>query len=181
MKYTMLRQIITARRNYFIAISALILVNIGLYIYSSAYLGPKLASLQKIWSEKRVLAVGGAAIDEAAVFRQGTADMATWRTRIYSKKEFARFISEIFETATNNSLKIGSITYKPDKVKGEDLLAYSIGFNVSGKYAAVKSFIADIERLREIAVINNISLSGKTTEESIEMKLQLTAFFRVEG
>ncbi|MGA2151044.1 MAG: type 4a pilus biogenesis protein PilO [Geobacteraceae bacterium] len=61
------------------------------------------------------------------------------------------------------------------------MLAYSIGFNVSGKYAAIKSFIADIERLRAIAVINNISLNGKAAEESVDMKLQLTAYFRVEG
>jgi len=181
MKLTMLRQIINSRRNSFIAISVLILINFGLYFYSFAYLGPRLASLEKKWSEKRVLAAEGAVLDEAAIFRQGTTDLAALRTRIYPKKDFTRFIGEIFETATNNTLKIGSITYKPQPVKGEDLLAYSIGFNVSGKYAAIKSFIADIERLREIAVIDNISLSGKTTEESIEMKLQLTAYFRMEG
>ena len=170
-----------ARRNAFIAISVLILINIGLFLYSSAYLEPRIAILQNKWSEKRLLAAGGAVIDAAAVYRQGIADLAAWRTRIYPKKEFAAFIGEIFDTATNNTLKVGAITYKPRLVKGEDLLAYSIGFNVSGKYAAIKSFIADIERLREIAVIDNISLSGKSAEESIEMRLQLTAYFRVEG
>jgi len=181
MNFTMLRQIIKARRNFLIAICVLILINIGLYIFSSAYLEPRVASLQNIWSEKRLLAAKGAVMDSAAAYRQGTADLATWRARIYPKKEFARFIGEIFETATNNSLKVGAITYKPQHVKGEDLLAYSIGFNVSGKYAAIKSFIADIQRLREIAVIDNIALSGKTAEESIEMRLQLTAYFRVEA
>lgn len=182
MNFTMLRQIINARRNSFLIISILILINIGLYIYSSVFQGPQVALLQNKWSEKRLLAVGGGAfMDVAATYRQGTADLAAWRTRIYTKKEFARFIGELFETATNNTLKVGSITYKPQTIKGEDLLAYSIGFNVSGKYAAIKSFIADIERLREIAVIDNISLNGKTTEESIDMRLQLTAYFRVEG
>ena len=181
MNFTMLRQIIMARRNSFIAISVLILINIGLYIYSSAYLEPRVALLQNKWSEKRLLAAGGAVVDSAAVYRQGIADLAAWRARIYPKKEFARFIGEIFETATNNTLKVGPITYKLQPVKGEDLLAYSIAFNVSGKYAAVKSFIADIERLREIAVIDGISLNAKTTDESIDLKLQLTAYFRVEG
>jgi type IV pilus assembly protein PilO len=181
MNISMLRQIITARRNSFIAISVLILINIGLYLYSSTYLGPRVAFLQNKWSEKRLLAAGGAVIDTAAVYRQGTADLAAWRARIYPKKEFSRFIGELFETATNNTLKVGAITYKPQPVKGEDLLAYSIAFNVSGKYAAIKSFIADIERLHEIAVIDNISLNAKTTEETIDMRLQLTAYFRVEG
>ncbi|HEX9024027.1 MAG TPA: type 4a pilus biogenesis protein PilO, partial [Geobacteraceae bacterium] len=94
---------------------------------------------------------------------------------------FARFIGDIFETATNNSLKVGAITYKPAPLKDEGLLAFSVDFNVSGNYAQIKSFISDLERLREIVVINNLFLSGKNTEESVGMKVQLTAYFRVEG
>lgn len=181
MNFTVLRQIIRARRNSIIAISVLILINIGLFIYSSAFLGPEVMSLQSKWSEKRLLAAGETVMDSADVYRQGIRDLAAWRGRIYLKKDFARFIGELFESATNNTLKVGAITYKPQPVKGENLLAYSIGFNVSGNYAAIKSFIADIERLRQITVIDNISLNGKTTEESVDMKLQLTAYFRVEG
>jgi type IV pilus assembly protein PilO len=157
------------------------LINICLYLSSSVYLGPQVASLQNNWSEKRLLAAGGAGMDEAAFYRQGTADLVVWRTRIYPKKEFARFIGELFETATNSTLKVGSIAYKPQPIKSEGLLAYSIDFNVSGKYAAIKSFIADIEHFREICVIDDISLNGKATEESVDMRLQLTAYFRVEG
>ena len=181
MNFTLLRQIINTRRNFFIAIFVLIIINIGLFLYSSAYLEPKLVFLQNKWSEKRLIAAGESGIDAAAVYQQGTSDLAAWRARIYPKKDFARFIDELFESATNNTLKVGAITYKPQPVKGENLLAYSIGFNVSGKYAAIKSFIADIQRLREIAVIDNISLNGKTTEESVDMKLQMTAYFRMEG
>jgi type IV pilus assembly protein PilO len=180
MNLAMLRQIIRTRRNSFIAISVLILINIGLFLYSSALLGPEVFSLQNKWSEKRLVAAGETVSDDATVYRQGTEDLAKWRTRIYSKKDFARFIGELFETASNNTLKVGAIVYKPQPVKDENLIAYTIGFNVSGKYAAIKSFIADIERLREIAVIDNISLNGKSTEEFVDMKLQLTAYFRVE-
>jgi type IV pilus assembly protein PilO len=157
------------------------MINIGLYLYSSTYLEPRLADLQKKWSDKRLLAAGGPVQDVTTVYRQGKSDLAVWSERIYLKKHFARFIGDLFETATNNTLKVGAITYKPDPIKDEKLIAYSIGFNVSGKYAAIKSFIADIERFREIAVINNISLNGSSTEESVDMKLQLTAYFRLEG
>jgi type IV pilus assembly protein PilO len=174
-------QIIKARRNIFIFIFILIMINIGLYLYSSTYLEPHLVDLQKKWSDKRLLAAGGPVVDATVVYRHGISDLATWRERIYPKKDFARFIGELFETATNNTLKVGAITYKPEPVKDEKLIAYTIGFNVSGKYAAIKSFIADIERFKEIAVINNISLNGSATEESVDMKLQLTAYFRLEG
>jgi type IV pilus assembly protein PilO len=181
MKTNAYLHIIKVRQNIFIFIFILIVINIGLYIYSSTYLEPHLVELQKKWSEKRLLAAGGPVLDATVVYRQGTSDLATWRERIYSKKDFARFIGDLFETATNNSLKVGAITYKPEPIKDEKLIAYSIGFNVSGKYAAIKSFIADIERFREIAMISNISLNGSATEESVDMKLQLTAYFRLEG
>jgi len=181
MTMTLLQQILKARQRSFVCIIILIFINAGLYAYSAAYQEPHLAGLQIRWAEERRLAAGEAVVDAAAVYRQGTSDLATWRKRIAPKKEFARFIGGIFETAGNNSLKVGAITYKPERVKGEDLLAYSLSFNVSGKYAAVKSFIADIERLRDIAVIDNISLNGKATEESVTLKLQLTAYFRTEA
>ena len=181
MNFNILWQNIKARQKSFICIFILITINIGLYIYSSAYLGPNVAALQKEWSEKRALTAGGSVPDAASIYRQGKGDLAAWRGRIYPKKDFARFIGDLFETATNNTLRVGTITYKADPIKDENILAYSIGFNVSGKYAAIKSFIADIERLRAIAVINNISLNGKAAEDSVDMKLQLTAYFRVEG
>jgi type IV pilus assembly protein PilO len=181
MNITVLLQIIRARRNYFIAISVLILINIGLFIYYSSFLDPKVVSLQKNWSEKRLAGAGEAVKDTAAIYRQGTEDLAVWRSKIYPKKDFARFIGELFETATNKTLKVGSITYKPQLVKGDNLLAYSIGFNVSGNYAEIKNFLADIERMREIAVIDNVSLNAKSSEENVDMKLQMTAYFRVEG
>ncbi len=181
MNLKIIRQIFVARRNWFIAILILVLIDAGLRVFRSTYLGPRVASLESKWSARRLEAAGEKGVDMAAVYRQGMGDLAAWRARIYPKKEFAGFIGELFETAKNNSLKVGAITYRPQPVKGEGLLAYSIGFSVSGKYAAIKSFIADLERLREIAVIDNISLNGKSTEESVDMRLQMTAYFRVEG
>jgi type IV pilus assembly protein PilO len=140
--------IFKARRNCFIAILILILMNIGLFFFYLAYLEPGLTGLQAKWSEKRLLDASGKPIDTASVYRQGTADLAAFRERIPRKREFAAFIGDLFETATDNSLKVGAISYKPEMIKGEMLLAYSVGLNVAGKYAAIKSFISDIERHR---------------------------------
>ncbi len=181
MNFRMLRQIIASRRKSLIGIALLIGANIALYVCSSSYLEPQVSSLQNKWSEKRRLAAAEGTMDAAAIYRQGTTDLAAWRERIYPKKDFARFIGDLFEAAGNNSLKVGAITYQPKPNKNENLLVYSIGFNVSGKYAAIKSFIADVEKLREMAVIDNVSLNAKSTEEKVDMKLQLTAYFRMEG
>ncbi len=104
MNFNILWQNIKARQKSFICIFILITINIGLYIYSSAYLEPNVAALQKEWSEKRALTAGGTVLDAASIYRQGKSDLAAWRGRIYPKKDFARFIGDLFETATNNTL-----------------------------------------------------------------------------
>jgi type IV pilus assembly protein PilO len=181
MNWNLIPLIFNARRKSFMAILVLLLANLGLYIYYAYFLEPRVAGLQTRWAEKRLQAAAGSTLDAAAVYRQGKADIAEFRSRIPLKKGFAAFIGGLFETATDNSLQIGTITYRPSQLKGENLIAFSIGFNVSGKYAAIKSFIADIEGMREIAVIDNISLSGKSDEEYVDLRLQMTTYFRVEG
>jgi type IV pilus assembly protein PilO len=175
-------QIITARRKTVVLLVVLVLLDVGLYLLHSVYQAPQLASLQNgVFAARRALS-GGLPQDAETVYRQGTADLAAWDKRISPKREFARFLGDLFELARNNTLTMGGITYKPSLLKGERLLAYSVSFNVSGKYGQVKSFIADISRMRDIAVIDAISLnSSKLTEEYVNMKLDMTAYFRMEG
>jgi type IV pilus assembly protein PilO len=175
-------QILRARPKSFIFIAALVLANVGLYVYVSAYQVPRLAALQSAWFEKRRSVDRSSLKNAAAIYRQGTADLTTWRSRIAPKKDFARVVGDIFETAASNSLKVGGVTYKPFPIKDENLLAYSIGFNVSGKYAAAKSFLADMMRFRDIMTIDNVSLNSSSgVEESVDLKVQLTVYFRTEG
>lgn len=177
-----LKQIIASRRSAFILLAVLALVNLGLYGYLSAYQEPRLTALHNQWFEKRRTARGGALQDAASIYKQGSADLAAWRARISPKKDFARLVGELFEIAANNSLKVGAVVYKPALVKDENLLAYAISFNVSGKYAAIKSFIADLGRSREMMTIDTITLNNtKATEEAVDLRLQVTAYFRTEG
>lgn len=172
--------ILKARVRSFVAIVVLLLMNAGLYVYSVVYLTPHLAALQSKWFEQRQLAGGAASMDAAAVYRQGTIDLTAWRARISPQNEFVRFVGDLFETSTRNKLKVGSITYKPLPLKEESLLAYSVDLKVSGNYASVKSFIADVGRLQDFAVIDNIAInSGNAAGESVDLRLQLTAYFRV--
>ncbi len=177
-----IEQIFRARMKSFVFIAVLVLANAGLLVYISVYQAPRLAALQNAWFEKRRAAEKGTFKDAAVIYRQGTADLATWRARIAPKKDFARLVGEVFEIAASNSLKVGGVSYKPTPIKDENLLAYSIGFNVSGKYAAIKSFLADLMQSREIITIDTVTLnSSGATEESVGLKVQLTAYFRTEG
>ncbi len=181
MNVKLLKEILKAQPKTFIAIALLILLNVSLYLFASGYLAPRLESLQSKRLEMRAALTRGAATDTTAVYRQGENDLKLWRARILKKKEFARFLGTLFEAATNNSLAFKGVTYKVSQLADQDLTAYSLDLNVSGKYAAVKSFISDLGRMHEMVTIDNIAINNpKVTEDVVELKVQLTVYLRME-
>jgi type IV pilus assembly protein PilO len=176
------KRIISLRRVSFIGLAFLAIFDIGVYTYIHACQAPRLAALQNQWFEKRRLVHGGDMLDAAGIYQRGVADLATWRARISTRKDFARVVGELFETAANNSLAMGSIGYKPAIFKEEQLLAYAVSLNVSGKYASIKSFISDLCNSREMMTVDNISLSNTSaTEETVDLRVQMTLYCRAEG
>jgi type IV pilus assembly protein PilO len=182
MTVTIIKEIFKARPRIFILIAVLLLLNIGLSVFVTLYQKPRLAEMQGNWFVKRRAATGGAAEDMAAAYMQGEKDLQIWQSRIIPKKDFARFVGGLFETARKNSLTYKGLSFKASQIKGENLAAYTIDMNVEGKYGAVKSFIADLGRKQEIMTIDNLSLSSKVeTGEAIALKIQLTVYLRTEG
>ncbi len=175
-------EIIKGRKKTFVFLAALLAANVGIYIYVPFFQMPRLELLRKSWVDMRRQTESGVNWDPSAVFSQGTADLATFQARMPTKKEYARLVGELFEMAADNGLQVKGITYKPTPLKDGNLLLYAITLGVEGKYAAVKSFIADLEQLHDLITIDHISLDGNSvTEESVKMQLQLSAYLRVEG
>ena len=181
MNIKVVKEVITSQPRTFILIAVLFLLNLSFYLFSAVYQQPRFESLQTQWFEKRKLATSGAVPDAAAVYQQGVKDLKTWRDRIIPKKGFARFIGKLFETAANNSLNFNRVSYKVLQLKEPGLAAYMLDFSVAGKYAAVKSYLSDLERMPEIITIENISLNNKNSiEDAVDLKVQLTVYLRLE-
>ncbi|GAM10651.1 pilus assembly protein, PilO [Geobacter sp. OR-1] len=180
MNKTYFKEILRTRTRALTVLLSILMLNIVLTVFLNVYQKPKLATLQESWFNKRK--TSGSVLDRGTAFDQGNADLQRWRSIIAPKKDLARIVGEIYEIAKSNSLSVGGITYKPEYVKSEKILSYLIGLTVNGKYAAVKSFISDISRMRDIITIDNISLNNpKLTEESVSLKLNLTIYLRPEG
>jgi type IV pilus assembly protein PilO len=173
---------IKAASKWFILIGFFLTVNICLYLYTSLFQQRKIESLQNTWSRNRDAAAGRGVTDVAAIYRQGEIDLKDWRSRILPKKDFARFVAGLFETASHNSVTCKGISYTVSHVKAEDLIAYTLALDVTGKYGGIKSFIADIGREKEILSIDNISLSNvDATGDAVNLKLTVTVYLRPEG
>ncbi|WP_298439722.1 type 4a pilus biogenesis protein PilO [Geobacter sp.] len=159
----------------------LLLLNVGLAVYVQTVQGPRIVRLEGDWTAKRMLGAGGKG-DIAAIYRQGLADLAKFQETAPLKRDFAREIMEIFETASNNGLKVVSITYKPEVSKESGFVVYGITLDLTGKYAGVKSFVSDMQCQHALVTIDSLQLSsGSAAEEAVGLKLGLSAYLRAEA
>lgn len=172
-------QIVRLRKKSFVAIAALTVANILLYSYVFHFQQPKLETLHTLWLEKRQRPAS--TTDKSTIFFQGKKDVAVFQSMIPPKREFIRVVGEIFDIASNNGLSIGNMDYKPEVIKDRPLLVYNMKFAVTGSYGAIKSFISDIERSREILAIDNMSLaSSDPSQDSVKISMEISAFFRTD-
>jgi type IV pilus assembly protein PilO len=180
MNIKVIKEIISVQSKAIILIGGLLFVNLCLYLYTFAYQMPRIERFQSNWFQMRKSSSAGSVQESFAVYQQGERDLKVWRERILPKKNFARFVGSLFQTAANNHLEFQGISYKVTQFKDENLSAYVMDFDVTGKYASVKSFISDIGLMREMVTIDNISLTNsKATVDSVSLKVQMTVYLRV--
>lgn len=158
---------------------ALLLFNVIISVIVSAYQRPSLADLQTKWSNLRRQAAHAGKLDATTLHQQGSADLETLRAAIPEKRQFARILSDLLEAAAGNAVEVGAISYKPVQIKEEKLLSYQLSFSVNGSYAAVKSYLADLQNNPELIVIDTVNFSnGDLFIENVVMDLRITAYLR---
>jgi type IV pilus assembly protein PilO len=174
-----LSELFRLKRRSLIAIAALLLVNGALYAVIAGYQAPRLdAALRGLNDQQgRLVAVGRG--DVTSAYRQGKNDLETIKARIPLKRDFPRILGDIMDAASASGVALGGITYKPQPIKDEKLLAYAVTLSVNGSYAAVKSFLADVQKDRELLMVDGITLTnGDPFEEKVTMDLRLTVLLR---
>jgi type IV pilus assembly protein PilO len=174
-----LLELFRLERRSLIVIAGLVLVNCLLLAAIGVYQWPAMDRARHARDDLRgrVAALGRG--DVTSLYRRGTADLERLRTRIPAKRDFARVLSEVIDTVAANNLTLGGVTYKPQRIKDEALLAYGVTLSVSGRYAGIKSLIGDLQKERELVVVDGVSLSnGSPYEENIAMDLHLTVYLR---
>jgi type IV pilus assembly protein PilO len=157
----------------------LIILNVIMTVFVSAFQIPSLADLQTNWSNLRNQSARSGKVDAATLYQQGAVDLEKLNSRIPKKREFARVLSELFESASSNAVVVGTITYKPVEIKEEALLSYQLSLSLSGSYAAVKSFLADLQNNPDLLVIDTAAFSNNDLfVENVVMNVQITVYLR---
>jgi len=175
-----LLEILRLKKRLLFAAGIALLLNIGLLVWIDGHQSPAIVEAQLKWNDlRRRIAVAGRASVEKT-FKQGKVDLENLKGRIPIKRQFPQLLGEILDAASTSGLATGHITYKPQTIKDEShLLAYGVTLTVSGRYAAIKSFLADLLSIRELVVIDGFSLSNSDVyEENVTMDLHLTVYLR---
>ena len=174
-----LLEIIRQKMRLVMVILVLLLINVALMVAISAYQLPSLADLQTRWSTLRRQAAGSGQIDTAKLYQQSLSDLEKLKTRIPEKRQFARVLRDLLEAAANSAVEVGSISYKPEIIKEEPLLSYQLTFSVTGSYAAVKSYLADLQGNPELLVVDTVNFSNSDLlVEKVVMNLHITVYLR---
>jgi type IV pilus assembly protein PilO len=157
----------------------LLLLNVILGVVVSAYQLPSLADLQTKWSSLRRQAAGAGPMDVTALYQQGVVDLGKLKVKIPEKRQFARVLSDLLEAAASSAVEVGAISYKPVQIKEEALLSYQLSFSVSGGYAAIKSYLADLQNNPELIVVDSVAFSNSDLfVEHVVMDLRITVYLR---
>jgi type IV pilus assembly protein PilO len=162
-----------------IAAAVLALVTLGLCVTVSTYQAPEIADAQLKWNDLRRRSASIGRGDVTSAYKQGQIDLAKLTDRIPLKRQFPRVLGDLIEAAASNGAVTGALTYKPEVVKGENLLDYGLTMKISGRYAAIKSFLADLLNTPELIVVEGFSLTNSDPfEEDVSMDLHLTVYLR---
>lgn len=169
-------------------IGGLLLLNVAAYLLLNHVATPRRDALERqlmdLQSRLRQSRQSAAeAKSPAEIYRQGEADLQKFRAAIPAKNEFPALLGEIFSLADRAGLSIERIGYQPKEVEGQGLLRYGLAFSVHGDYGQLKRFIHSLERSQRLIVIDGLTLSGgrEPGEAQVELRLQLTTFFRTEN
>jgi len=184
MNINILKQIFLLRKRTLISLGLLFVAVLALQLFINLYQTPRVDKLEAEWLKLRTQEGRGAAIqDRETLYKSGLADLAKFREKVYPKDQFARFISELYETASKSGLEIVSFTYKPTLSKEDQLLNYALTLTVSGKYPQLKRFIYDLGAgSGNLLVIDSITMMASgASAETVQLQLVITSFFRMEA
>ncbi|WP_026840144.1 type 4a pilus biogenesis protein PilO [Citrifermentans bremense] len=183
MNYQIVRDIIAARSKSLAFLAFLLLLAVSMQLYLSYWQRPALEKAQLEWFAKRDAIAKGEAVGDATRYHNGMRDLGEFQKRLVPKERFPALMSQLFDTAKSNALSLKGVSYKPAKIKGQKQIdTYGVSFTVSGRYASVKKFVADLLRYKELVTVDSISLGSQSaTEETVTLKVQTTVYMKTEG
>lgn len=110
--------------------------------------------------------------------RQAGGDVDAFWGRIPHRQAFPELLSELMNMAVEAGLAIERVTYRMDDKSQEGLLRYSLAFSVNADYGRVKKFVHLMERSSRLLILDQISLSGRSSGGGVRLNVGVSTIFR---
>jgi type IV pilus assembly protein PilO len=168
-----------------IVLGLLLLVGVLLLGINSLVVTPRLENLERDFirrqeAYRQARLAGESADTPEALFRQGQADLETFRQAIPPRGDFPALVGDVFDLAGITGLTIDRIEYAPKILESEGLLQYSLTFNVGGSYGQIKKFVYLLEHSTRLIAIEELALNSAQTPDTISLRLKLATYFRMD-
>lgn len=179
----MLGQLWKSQRGLLIALGALLVLNLLLFVALEQLIVPKVVEQESRFlqrqSEVRQLMhkQGSAAITPQQLYALASQDVSKFQQAVPEYQEFTGLIEELLVLSNQSRLNITQISYSSQELKTSPLLKFSLSFNVAGDYEQVKRFIHSLEQSVRLITIKQISLKN-TADDGVNLHLSLETFFR---
>jgi Tfp pilus assembly protein PilO len=167
---------------------ALVALNLGVYL---AYTMPRSLQARSAAARASVLRdelerdrrVAAALRDRTDAMTTNRLDTDRFYARLGPKGTLAQVRAEITTLARELGLRVGSLSYNPDAVKGgQGVAQLQMKMDVAGTYHELAAFLDRLERSTYFVTVDQIQI-GKRNEAGGEagLDIALTAFYRVAG
>jgi Tfp pilus assembly protein PilO len=179
MKAGKLIKVIRFNRLFFWAVGFLFVINLLFFALIKNAERKKIAELYSVYETMRKIRVPERKDTAKARAQEGKEDIRNFTEALPQRLMFPEIIKEIFEALSRHGLPATNMSYKPEAVDFQKLLKYTTSFTVSGKYASLKAFLADIQNSKTLFCIESISFTNQSkAEELVSLNLKIAIYLR---
>jgi Tfp pilus assembly protein PilO len=173
-------------RKTLMAIGALLLLNVGVYV---AVIRPLTGRVSNVTERTRVaeseLAAARLAQSRASAALTGKSRASRALEVFYhevlpTSLPAARklFIPRVMLIARQAGLEASGLNFDLVAERDRQLAQWTTQIELTGRYAEIRDFIHRLERATEFVVIDRVTLQENPVEGELSVKLQLSTFFR---
>lgn len=179
MKVQNLIKVIRFNRLFFWVVGFLFVINLFSFVLIKNAERKTIAELYSAYETKRKKRVPERSDTAKARAQQAKEDIRDFTNALPRRLTFPEIIKEIFDALNRHGLPATNMSYKPEAVDFQKLLKYSTSFTVSGRYASLKAFLADIQNSRTLFCIESISFTNQSkAEELVSLNLKVAIYLR---
>ncbi|MBI5454126.1 MAG: type 4a pilus biogenesis protein PilO [Deltaproteobacteria bacterium] len=103
--------------------------------------------------------------------------IVAFKKTLPDKLGLTKVIDKVLASARANGIKIHEGNYAPETIKDAEFSRYSISLPVEGNYPGIKRFIYELESMRDLIIVEEVSLSGAKGSGSIGLNIRISAYY----